>query len=157
MSLNAFVQKLSQKYKSNINYNSSLVLSEIFAPFGSAAGAYAFTRLNLNNYLSSSIGGVAGNYISAVAVFGTAWYLFNRKWYSGNARKFFKDFGEMTAKNLVPAALSYLLFTPISLWLAYETFKPDEAAFYASILSALIFIGGSNIANQRIIKSYRSS
>ena len=93
-----------------------MILSDIVALFGSAAGAYLLDRYNFNRYLSSGAGGIIGNYVSA--------------------------------------AVSYLLFAPISLGLAYERFKPDEAAFYASILSAVIFMAGSNIINQRIIKSH---
>lgn len=143
-----------QKYKSNIKYNTSLILSEIAAPFGSASVAYLFDFYNFNKYLSSGLGGLIGNYISAVATFGASWYLLNRLRYSDNYIKFLKEFGEMTAKNLVPAGISYLLYTPIAAAFTYNSFEPAEAAFYASILSAAIFIVGSNIINQRIIKAH---
>ena len=150
MNFNDFVRK----YKSNIKYNTSLVLSEIVAPFGSFAGAYLFDVNNFNRYFSSGAGGLIGNYVSAVITFGTAWYLLNWNVYSNNSTKFFKEFGEMTAKNLVPAGISYLVYSPIAAAFTYKSFEPAEAAFYASILSAAIFIAGSNIINQRIIKSH---
>ena len=90
MNLDTGIQILYQKYKSNIKYNTSLILSEIVAPFGAAAGAYILNRLDLNNYLSSSIGGLIGNYISAVVTFGTAWYVLNRGSYSNKTIKFFQ-------------------------------------------------------------------
>ena len=149
MNFNDFVRK----YKSNIKYNTSLVLSEIVAPFGSFAGAYLFDVNNFNRYFSSGAGGLIGNYVSAVITFGTAWYLLSRERYS-QTMKFFKEWGEITVKNLIPAGISYLIYSPIAVGLTYKGIEPAEAAFYASILSAAIFIAGSNIINQRIIKSH---
>ena len=151
------VKNLCNKYKSDIKYNTSLILSEIVAPFGAAVAAYLSYESNLNKYASSAVGGIIGNYVSASLIFWTAWHLLNKEVYLKNNTRFFREILEMAAKNLVPAAISYLVYFPISIGFTYYNFTPPKAAFYASILSALIFIGGSNIANQRIIKSYRSS
>ena len=149
------VKNLYHKYKSDIKYNTSLILSEIVAPFGAAAAAYLFYESNLNKYISSGVGGIIGNYISAILTFWAAWYLLNKEVYLKNNTRFFKEIVEIAAKNLVPAGISYLVYIPISAGFIYYNFTPPKSAFYASILSAVIFIVGSNIINQRIIKLHR--
>ena len=155
MNLANSVQKLYQKYKSDVKYNSSLILSEVAAPIGSSAGAYIFDAAKLNNYVSSIAGGIIGNYVFAVSTFGASWYLFNKNVYAGNIKKFAKELSEMALKNLAPAAVSYIIYIPIATAFTSAGIKPAESAFYASILSAAFFIAGSNVVNKRVIQQYR--
>lgn len=154
MTLAKIVNNLCQKYASDIKFNTSLILSEIAAPFGSGASAYVASSLGLDDYTSSVAAGLLGNYVSAVAVFGTAWYLFNRNKYKGKIRDYFKETAGILVKNIAPATASYALYAPIAA--AFTDWAgPSRAAFYASIASSLLFIVGSNILNQRVIGKYR--
>lgn len=156
MSLTDIVKKLYSKYKSDVKYNTSLILSEIAAPFGAAGIAYMGDTINLNHYVSSIGGGITGNYVSAVATFVAAWYFLNKKVYKNNIGKFAKEMSEIILKNLPPAAVSYIVYSPIAAGFTYLGSEPEKSAFYASILSSAIFIAGSNIINQRIISKYRN-
>lgn len=155
MSLQSIVQNLYNKYKSDVKFNTSLILSEVAAPFGAAAVAYVANTSNLNDYISSVAGGIIGNYVSAVATFGTAWYFFNKESYRNKIKTFAKETGEILLKNLPPAAISFALFSPIAAGFTYYGSEPERASFYASLLSAALFIGGSNLMNQGVIGKYR--
>lgn len=155
MSLATIIKNLYTRYKSDVKYNTALILSEIIAPWGAAVGAYLTHSLGASNYASSVGGGLVGNYISAAITFVSAWYFFNREQYQNRGGTFIRESGEILLKNLPPVALSYVLYSPLAAGFAYLGVSPSHAALYASIVSGLLFIVGSNVVNQRVIGRYR--
>lgn len=145
---------LSDKYGPAVKYNKSLIISEIAAPLGAAGLAYLCHTAGMNEYVSSIGGGIAGNYISAVAAFNLSWYFLNKGRYRNNISAFFKDSIEIMLKELAPALVQYGWQTLITALLVYNGTKDWKAAFYASLISEIIFIPGSNIANYRIMKEH---
>jgi hypothetical protein len=152
MSITDLVKNLYDKYRSDIKFNTSLILSEIAAPIGSAALAYFCDYINFGDYTSSIAGGITGHYLSAVATFSASWYLLNKNRYSSKFKEYVKDCTEITIKNLPPAIISYIIYAPIAGLITYLDAKPAVSAFFASVSSAAIFMAGSNVVNQRIIR-----
>lgn len=158
MSLNNIVDKLHEKYrkyKSDFNYNTSLVFSEIAGLAGSLGAVHICNLLGVNKYASTVGAAIASNYVAAVAGFSAMWYALNRKEYKGRFGKFLKETGEIIAKSLLPAAAGYMVYSPIAAGLVYSGLDPIDATLCSSILSYAVFFAGSNIANKRIIGKYR--
>lgn len=146
------IKKNYQKYKVYVNYNISLILSDAVAPFGAIGSAYVSHKFGAGEYISGIVGGIAGNYVSAVTTFGAAWYLFNRKKYSGQFREYLKNYGEIIYKNLPPAAISYLIYMPIAYAAIFLGAGSANSAGIASVGCEAIFLLGSNWINQNILR-----
>lgn len=156
MGLTDIIKKNYQKYMSNVivKYNISLILSDMAALIGAMGLAYVSNKFGAGEYVSGIVGGIAGNYVSAVTTFGAAWYLFNRKKYSGQFKEYIKNWGEIIYKNLPPAAISYLIYMPIAYAAIFLGAGPTISSGIASFGCEAIFLLGSNLINRDTLRKY---
>jgi len=138
----------------------SFIAAEVFGEVGAAAGSYLGATL-ANKYMSGNkfvkviTGGAVGNYAMNSLFAGLYFYFANRDKYKGLSGKgrFLKDQAVIHIRELPAVAASYLIYAPLTALGLVLGASAGVAAVAASIISSILYIGGSYLSNRSYLRN----
>ena len=157
---------LEAKVKSNSKFGdlakkrSNFIKADIIGEVGAAAGSYIGAKLGQQYFKGSSkilnilSGSIPGDYLLGSLFAGGYWYSKNKEEYKGweGKKKFAKDLANFHIRDLPATIAAYAVYAPITAAGLSFGLAAAPAAVVASVLSSVLFIGGSYLLNKNYLQ-----